>query len=107
MQFKEQDFDLIVVGAGHAGCEAALAAARLGLETCLLRSTWIPSPSFHATLLSVALQRATLCARSMPLAVKWPGSATGPASIQDAEPFERTGCLVLRAQADRMLTATP
>ena len=35
MQFKEQDYDIIVVGAGHAGCEAALAAARMGLETCL------------------------------------------------------------------------
>ncbi len=29
-------FDLIVVGAGHAGCEAAHAASRLGLETLLL-----------------------------------------------------------------------
>ncbi|MHC1711444.1 MAG: tRNA uridine-5-carboxymethylaminomethyl(34) synthesis enzyme MnmG [Solidesulfovibrio sp.] len=29
-------FDLIVVGAGHAGCEAAMAAARLGLKTLLL-----------------------------------------------------------------------
>ncbi|HWR02727.1 MAG TPA: tRNA uridine-5-carboxymethylaminomethyl(34) synthesis enzyme MnmG [Humidesulfovibrio sp.] len=29
-------FDLIVVGAGHAGCEAASAAARLGLATLLL-----------------------------------------------------------------------
>ena len=29
-------FDLVIVGAGHAGCEAAMAAARLGLSTALL-----------------------------------------------------------------------
>lgn len=28
-----EDYDIVVVGAGHAGCEAALAAARMGLET--------------------------------------------------------------------------
>ena len=34
MQFTEQ-FDVVVVGAGHAGCEAAMAAARMGLKTAL------------------------------------------------------------------------
>ena len=34
MSFTEQ-FDVVVVGAGHAGCEAAVAAARMGLKTAL------------------------------------------------------------------------
>ena len=34
--FEEGQFDIVVVGAGHAGCEAALAAARLGLNTAML-----------------------------------------------------------------------
>lgn len=33
MPYLEEDYDIVVVGAGHAGCEAALACARLGLET--------------------------------------------------------------------------
>lgn len=33
--FKDRDYDIVVIGAGHAGCEAALAAARMGFATCL------------------------------------------------------------------------
>lgn len=35
MPVLEEQYDVVIVGAGHAGCEAALAAARLGLETIL------------------------------------------------------------------------
>ena len=35
MPFIEENYDVCVVGAGHAGCEAALACARLGLETII------------------------------------------------------------------------
>lgn len=35
MPYLEENYDIVVVGAGHAGCEAALAAARLGLDTII------------------------------------------------------------------------
>src|SRR5512140_6445 len=36
MVVYEKHYDIIVVGAGHAGCEAALAGARMGCSTLLL-----------------------------------------------------------------------
>ena len=46
-QFSNESFDVIVVGGGHAGCEAALTSARLGLNTALFtlnldRIAWQP-----------------------------------------------------------------
>lgn len=35
MGYIEEKYDIIVVGAGHAGCEAALASARLGCDTIM------------------------------------------------------------------------
>ena len=35
MEYNAGEYDIAVVGAGHAGCEAALAAARLGMKTLI------------------------------------------------------------------------
>ncbi|WP_156778885.1 tRNA uridine-5-carboxymethylaminomethyl(34) synthesis enzyme MnmG [Clostridium formicaceticum] len=39
MRYNAGSYDVIVVGAGHAGCEAALAASRMGQKTLLLTTT--------------------------------------------------------------------
>jgi tRNA uridine 5-carboxymethylaminomethyl modification enzyme len=33
--YKDRDYDVIIIGAGHAGCEAALASARMGFSAAL------------------------------------------------------------------------
>lgn len=39
MEYLAGSYDVVVVGAGHAGCEAALAAARLGMKTIIFTIT--------------------------------------------------------------------
>ena len=47
MSHTHQTFEVLVIGSGHAGCEAALAAARMGAQTAVItprpeRSGWMP-----------------------------------------------------------------
>mgnify|MGYP000583513036 FL=1 len=36
MRYFAGEFDIVVIGAGHAGCEAALASSRMGMRTLML-----------------------------------------------------------------------
>ena len=36
MKFNSKEYEVIVIGGGHAGCEAALASSRMGAETLLI-----------------------------------------------------------------------
>ena len=63
MEYKYEAYDVAVIGAGHAGCEAALACARLGLKTIIFTCL--------AIRILAAAQRDILSGKSMPLAVRW------------------------------------
>ena len=59
-EFQAGKFDVAVIGAGHAGIEAALAAARLGMETVIFTIN--------------------LDGRSTPWGARWPRPPTSAAS---------------------------
>jgi len=54
-----EKYDVVVVGAGHAGCEAAMAAARMGLKTAVytINLDLIAQMSCDACLASVMCHR--------------------------------------------------
>lgn len=62
------DYDVIVIGAGHAGIEAAHAAATLGAKTAVFTMSWMPSAICPAIPALVGLQKERWYVNWMPLA---------------------------------------
>ena len=91
MKTVTENYDVVVVGAGHAGCEAALASARLGLSTIM----------FTVSVNSIALMpcNPNIGGSSKGHLVKEVDALGGEMekyrqnlySVKDAEPFQRTG----------------
>ena len=56
---KDLSFDVVVIGGGHAGCEAAAASARLGVNTALFTHNIDTIGEMSCTLLLGVLAKVT------------------------------------------------
>jgi tRNA uridine 5-carboxymethylaminomethyl modification enzyme len=109
MLFPKQ-FDVIVIGGGHAGTEAALAAARMGCATLLLTHSIETLGPDELQSVDRRHRQGHLVKESMRWAVRWrrrptrrgssSASSTAPRGLPCAQPVLRpTGCFTARRSA--------
>ena len=80
MYHQIADYDIAVIGAGHAGIEAALAAARLGLRTVCFTINLDAVGNMPCNPAIGEPQRVIWYARLMPWAARWDARRTNAAS---------------------------
>ena len=78
-EFIAGQFDIAVIGAGHAGIEAALAAARLGLETVCFTINLDAVGNMPCNPAIGGTGRAIWCGSWTLWAARWPRRRTRPA----------------------------
>lgn len=87
MKYFAGEYDVAVIGAGHAGIEAALAAARLGCKTAVLLLIWMPSATVLAIRQSAERQKVILFVKLTHSAAKWARLPTNVFAVPYAQPW--------------------